>query len=161
MKLPKIQAGDAAWTDLAIDFTGNTDEGVVGQDVWSAGPTCFDFVNDYLTLALDGDAGLAIKREPHRTLPIAWDRRGGGPKLVVLLVKPGSEMERAGCQAGDIVIGVDDVKGISLTRGTLNELLFNGKPHVLLVLRQGTNMGLQFPKSFPSDSTEKKAKKVK
>jgi len=80
--------------------------GGIGQDVWSAAPAGFDFIQDRLTLHLDTAGRLPIRAQPRLTLPVFWDRSGPSPRLVVAIHRswpvlysfPGrSVQDAAGC----------------------------------------------------------------
>jgi hypothetical protein len=140
----RISGGSGFWTGARVDFLDDAYEGVIGQDVWSAGPVCFDFVTDSLTIAVGSDKELPIRRDKPRGLPIVWERLGSSQRLVVLLVKPGSAMERAGLQAGDVLLSVGSVKNSLLTRKLVNEMLLSGKPFAIGITRNGTPLTLRF-----------------
>lgn len=144
LKFPEVMAGTAAWRDIPVDFREGVEHGAIGQDVWSAGPVCFDFVRNRVTLAPEGTLGLPIRRPGRLTLPIVWDRSGAIPFLKVLAVKKDSAMERAGCQVGDVLVRVADLEGERLTRRAVMACVNAGKPHPWLVRRGGDLVTLAF-----------------
>lgn len=139
-----VEAGPYAWSHPPVDFVEDAKVGRIGLDVWLASKACFDFVTHHLTLSLDAGGNLPLRREPNRRLPLLWDRAGAAPRLVVALVKPGSRMQKAGCIAGDILIQAGDLKGQSLTRRAVQDLMASGSRHTWTVLRSRHEVQLTF-----------------
>jgi hypothetical protein len=73
-----------------------------------------------------------------------WDRSGDAPHLVVVLVKPGSAMEKAGCKIGDELIQAGDLRGQVITRRTVQDLVASGVKHTWIVRRNGQSVSLAF-----------------
>ncbi|BDU74528.1 aspartyl protease family protein [Mesoterricola silvestris] len=140
----RIGAGSSAWTNLPVEFQGTGATGGIGARVWLAAPVCFDFITNHVSFTLDAAGNLPIRRERNRNLPIVWDRKGGTQRLVVLKVKPGSAMEKAGCQIGDELIQVGDLQGANLTRRAVQDRVATGARHVWVVRRNGQDVKLQF-----------------
>lgn len=136
-RVSRLETGSSAWVDLPVDFNGEAGSGRVGVDVWFAAPVCFDFITNHLTLSVDAYGNLPIRREPSRKLPLVWDRSGAIPRLLVLLVKPGSVMESVGCMPGDELIQVGDLKGSALTRRGVQDLVASGARPAWTVRRNG------------------------
>jgi hypothetical protein len=132
-----VEAGAGAWTGITASFHEGTGGGAVGQDVWSAAPAGFDFIQDRLTLQVDKAGRLPIRAQARLTLPVFWDRSGPTPRLVVAAVKPGSAMARAGCRPGDELIRAGDLSGPALNRRTLMALMDRQETHVWTVRRDG------------------------
>jgi C-terminal processing protease CtpA/Prc len=63
---------------------------------------------------------------------------------VVLLVKSGSAMEKAGCKAGDELIQVGDLPGQALSRRSVQDLVASGVKHTWVVRRNGKEVPLTF-----------------
>jgi hypothetical protein len=133
----RVEAGAGAWTDIPVAFQEGVEVGGIGQDVWSAAPAGFDFIQDRLTLQLDKAGRLPIRAQPRLTLPVLWDRTGPSPRLVVAAVKPGSPMAKAGCQPGDVLIRAGNLSGRALSRRTLMALMARGEAHIWIVRREG------------------------
>lgn len=144
MKVTRLEAGTGAWTDLPVTFESEGSTGRIGTDVWLAAPVCFDFITDHLTFSVDRDGNLPIRREPSRRLPLMWDRSGNTPRLVVVLVKPGSAMEKAGCKVGDELIQAGDLQNQKLTRRAVQDLVASGVKHTWIVRRMGQSVSLAF-----------------
>jgi len=144
MRVKRLDAGTSAWMDVPVSFQGEGQAGGVGAEVWNAAPVCFDFITNHLTFSLDASGNLPFVRESRRSLPLAWDRSGSLPRLSVLLVKPGSAMERAGCQPGDELVQVGDMQGAKLTRRSIQDLVASGIRHDWIVRRKGQVMKLEF-----------------
>ena len=144
MMVDRLEAGTGAWTHLPVTFQSEGTTGRIGTDVWLAAPVCFDFITDNLTLSIDTKGNLPIRREASRKLPLMWDRSGDTPHLVVVLVKPASVMEKAGCKVGDELIQVGDLRGSSITRRAVQDLVATEVKHVWVVRRNGQEMKLQF-----------------
>lgn len=136
-RVPRLEAGSSAWIDLPVGFQGEAGTGRIGADVWFAAPVCFDFITNHLTLSVDAQGNLPIRREPSRKLPLVWDRSGAIPKLLVLLVKPGSVLESLGCKPGDELIQVGDLRGPALTRRGVQDLVASGVRTAWTVRRNG------------------------
>jgi hypothetical protein len=144
MKVSRLEAGTGAWTDLPVTFESEGGPGRIGTDVWFAAPVCFDFITDNLTFSVDRNGNLPIRREPSRRLPLMWDRSGTTPHLLVILVKPGSAMEKAGCMVGDELTQVGDLKGQELTRRAVQDLVASGGKHNWVIRRNGQESKLAF-----------------
>lgn len=143
--IPTVEAGAFAWRHAPVDFQEGTKLGRIGLDVWLASKVCFDFVTRHVTLTLDKAGNLPLRREPNRRLPLLWDRSGAVPRLVVALVKPGSPMEKAGCQVADILLQAGNLKDQTLTRRAVQDLVASGSRHAWTVLRSGSEIHLVFP----------------
>jgi hypothetical protein len=143
MQVERLEAGTSAWVQVPVNFEGEAG-GSIGVDVWLAAPVCFDFVTHNLTLSLDADGHLPIRRDPGGKLPIVWDRSGPSPRLMVLLVKPESAMAKAGCQAGDELLRAGTLQAETLTRRGVQELVASGAGHKWLVRRHGEEVELRF-----------------
>jgi hypothetical protein len=144
LKVARLEAGTGAWTDLPVTFESEGSTGRIGTDVWLAAPVCFDFITDNLTFSVDAEGNLPVRREPSRRLPLMWDRSGDNPHLVVILVKPGSALEKAGCMAGDELIQVGDLRGQAITRRAVQDLVASGVKHTWIVRRNGQSTSLAF-----------------
>lgn len=140
----RLEAGSSAWVDLPVGFQGVGKTGRIGVDVWMASPVCFDFITNHLTFSLDASGNLPIRRGPSRNLPLQWDRSGRKPRLLVFLVKPGSAMEKAGCQPGDELIQAGSLQGPALTRRAVQDLVASGVQHLWIVRRNGQEVKLGF-----------------
>jgi len=136
-KLKRVEAGTGAWTGIPVTFQEGVETGGIGQDVWSAAPACFDFIQDRLTLQVDGTGRLPIRSQARLTLPVLWDRSGPSPRLVVAAVKPGSPMDTAGCRPGDELVRAGKLSRRALNRRALMLLMDRGEPHVWSILREG------------------------
>ena len=139
-----LDAGSASWSQVPVTFQPEETGGRIGADVWNSAPVCFDFITNHLTFTTDRAGHLPISREPSRKLPIVWDRSGLAPRLVVLLVKSGSAMEKAGCKAGDELIQVGDLPGQALSRRSVQDLVASGVKHTWVVRRNGKEVPLTF-----------------
>jgi len=95
---------------------------------------------------------MPISRSNQRSLPIAWNRRGAVPFLKVIAVKPGSDMERAGCRVGDVLEAVGDLRGSRLNRRNIMALVGTGKAHAWVVKREGRLVRLVYPGKAEADS---------
>lgn len=140
-----VETGAFAWVRPAVDFQAEAKVGRIGLDVWLADRVCFDFTTRQVTLTPDRTGNLPLRREPHRRLPLMWDRTGAEPRLVIALVKPGSPMEKAGCRVGDLLVRVGSLRDAALTRRAVQDLVASGVPHTWTVLRAGTEVQLTFP----------------
>jgi hypothetical protein len=127
-----------------VGFQSEDKTGRIGIDVWMAAPVCFDFITNHVTFSPDAAGNLPIRREPSRNLPLQWDRSGSTPRLLVLLVKPGSAMEKAGCKPGDELIQAGALRGLTLTRRGVQDLVASGIQHVWVVRRNGLELKLGF-----------------
>jgi len=136
-ELGRVEAGAGAWTRVLASFHPGMPDGGIGQDVWSAAPAGFDFIQDRLTLHLDAAGRLPIRAQPRLTLPVFWDRSGPAPRLVVVAVKAGSPMAEAGCRPGDELVRAGTLSGRALNRRSLMALMDQAKPHAWTVLREG------------------------
>lgn len=143
IQVERLAAGTSAWVQLPVNFEGEA-AGRIGVDVWLAAPVCFDFVTHNLTFSLDADGNLPMRRDPGRKLPIIWDRSGPSPRLIVMLVKPESAMEKAGCRAGDVLLRAGTLHAEMLTRRAVQELVASGAEHKWLVRRHGEEVELRF-----------------
>lgn len=144
MVVERLNAGAASWTNLPVTFQAGDTSGIIGLDIWLAAPVCFDFITNHLTLSLDAKGGLPFRHEPSRKLPLMWDRNGNTPTLVVVMVKPGSAMEKAGCKAGDVLLQVGDLAGSRLTRRCIQDLVASGAKHAWVVRRNDQEVRLEF-----------------
>jgi predicted metalloprotease with PDZ domain len=135
LEIDRVEAGTGAWTQVQVCFQNGVEWGAIGQDVWSAAPACFDFIEHRLTLRLDEGHRLPIQQKRRLGLPVLWDRTGKTPRLMVEAVKPGSPMEMAGCQAGDELVMAGALSGRALTRRSLMVLMTQRQPHVWTVRR--------------------------
>jgi hypothetical protein len=135
MEIDRVAAGPAAWTQVQACFHDGVEWGAIGQDVWSVAPVCFDFIEHRLTLRLVEGHRLPVQPMGRYTLPVLWDRTGKSPRLVVEAVKPGSPMEKAGCQPGDELIRAGGLSGGGLNRRSLMALMAQEQPHVWTVRR--------------------------
>lgn len=144
MMVDRLDAGPGAWTHLPVTFEAEGSTGRIGTDVWLAAPVCFDFITDNLTFSIDAEGNLPIRREPSRKLPLMWERSGDIPHLVVILVKPDSALEKAGCKVGDELIQVGDLRGQAITRRAVQDLVASGVKHTWIVRRSGQNVSLAF-----------------
>jgi predicted aspartyl protease len=144
MIVDRLDAGTGAWTHLPVNFESEGSTGRIGTDVWLAAPVCFDFITDNLTFSIDAEGNLPIRREPSRKLPLMWDRSGDIPHLVIVLVKPGSALEKAGCKVGDELIQVGDFRGQAITRRAVQDLVASGAKHTWIVRRNGQSASLIF-----------------
>jgi predicted aspartyl protease len=140
----RLEAGSSAWSNLPVAFQGTGKIGGIGVGVLLAAPVCFDFITNHLSFSLDATGNLPIRRQISRSLPIIWEGQGGTRRLVVLLVKPGSAMEKAGCKMGDELIQVGELQGAALTRRSVQDLVATGARHVWVVRRKGQEVKLQF-----------------
>jgi len=140
----RLEAGSSAWVQLPVGFQSEDKTGRIGIDVWMAAPVCFDFITNHVTFSPDAAGNLPIRREPSRNLPLQWDRSGSTPRLLVLLVKPGSAMEKAGCKPGDELIQAGALRGLTLTRRGVQDLVASGIQHVWVVRRNGLELKLGF-----------------
>lgn len=136
-EVERIEAGSGAWTGVHASFHDHLSFGGIGQDVWSAAPVCFDFIQDRLTLHLDSGGRLPLRPGSGRTLPVLWDRTGPVPKLVVVWVRPGSPMDLAGCRIGDELVRAGQLSGAKLSRRNLMALMAQGREHEWTVRRDG------------------------
>lgn len=144
-RMPQLACGDVAWVDVPVTFEPGKGAGTVGQDVWSQGPVCFSLVGSpRIALFLDDQGHLPFNRIPSRRLPVVWEGQGGERRLVVALVKPGSAMEKAGCKVGDQVVMAGDLKGATLTRRGIQDLVATGQAHGWTVQREGREITLRF-----------------
>lgn len=144
MMVDRLVAGTGAWRHVPVNFQDEGSTGRIGTDVWLAAPVCFDFITDHLTFSADTEGNLPFLREPSQKLPLLWDRSGVTPRLVVALVKPGSPMEKAGCQVGDVLVQAGDLKGPMLTRRAVQDLVATKSRHSWTVLRSGKEVQLAF-----------------
>ena len=136
-ELGRVEAGAGAWTRVRTYFQQGMADGGIGQDVWSAAPAGFDFIQDRLTLHLDAAGRLPIRAQARLTLPVFWDRSGPSPRLIVMAVKAGSPMAEAGCRPGDELVRAGTLSGRALNRRSLMALMDQAKPHAWIVLREG------------------------
>lgn len=136
-KVARIQAGPCTWTDVPVFFQDGTRVGNLGLDALRTEPLCFDFIQDGLILGRDSEGRLPAIQPSRPSLPVAWDRTGREPRLVVVWVKPGSPMETAGCKPGDEIVQAGDLSGPALTRRALMALMDQGRYHVWTVRRNG------------------------
>lgn len=144
MMVDRLVAGTGAWRHVPVNFQAEGSTGRIGTDVWLAAPVCFDFITDHLTFSVDAEGNLPIRREPSGKLPLMWDRSGDIPHLVVVLVKPGSAMEKAGCKVGDVLIQAGNLQGPMLTRRAVQDLVALGVKHTWVVGRNGQDANLTF-----------------
>ena len=136
-ELGRVEAGAGAWTRVRTYFQQGMADGGIGQDVWSAAPAGFDFIQDRLTLHLDAAGRLPIRAQARLTLPVFWDRSGPSPRLIVMAVKAGTPMAEAGCRPGDELVRAGTLSGRALNRRSLMALMDQAKPHAWIVLREG------------------------
>lgn len=144
MMVDRLEAGTGVWAHLPVTFQSEGTTGRIGTDVWLAAPVCFDFITDNLTFTVDAKGNLPIRREASQKLPLMWDRSTDTPRLIVVMVKPGSILEKAGCMVGDELIQVGDLRGSSITRRAVQDLVATEAKHVWVVLRNGQEVKLQF-----------------
>lgn len=144
VRVNRLEAGSSAWVNLPVGFQSAGKTGYLGVDVWMAAPVCFDFITNHVTFSLDAAGNLPIRREASRNLPLQWDRSGRSPRLLVFLVKPGSAMEEAGCLPGDEVIQAGALRGPTLTRRNVQDLVASGAQHIWIVRRNGQELELAF-----------------
>jgi C-terminal processing protease CtpA/Prc len=111
--------------------------GRISMDLLFAAPICFDFITFQVSFSTDTEGNLFSRQEQKRSLPLMWNRNGGTPQLVVILVKPGSEMDKAGCKVGDELVQVDNLQGQTLTRRAIQDLVASRKKHIWIVHRNG------------------------
>ena len=140
----RLEAGSSAWVNLPVGFQSAKKTGLIGINVWMAAPVCFDFITNHVTFSLDASGHLPLRREASRNLPLQWDRSGRSPRLLVFLVKPGSAMEKAGCLPGDEVIQAGTLRGPTLTRRNVQDLVASGAQHIWIVRRNGQELELAF-----------------
>jgi len=140
----RLEAGSSAWINFPVGFQAIGKFGSIGVDLLLAAPVCFDFITNNLSFSKDATGNLPVHREISRRLPITWDRKANTQRLVVLLVKPGSAMEKAGCKVGDELIQAGDLHGSALTRRSVQDLVATGAKHFWTVRRNGQDVKLQF-----------------
>lgn len=143
LEATEVVAGTSAWKNIDVSFLDPG--GMIGLEVWSAGPACFDFVMDRVTLTAHEGTGLAIERKPRLDLPLSWDRTGRAPRLSIAFVLAGSGLERSGLLPKDEIVQVGTLTGRHLTRSAIQDLFAKGHPQRWLVLRQGRQVELMFP----------------
>jgi hypothetical protein len=148
--LPRLACGDLAWMNVPIDFQPSKAAGVIGEEVWSCGPVWFDLVgNPRVKLSLDEKGNLPFDRTPSHRLPVVWQGRGAARRMVIALVKPGSALEKAGCKVGDRIFQAGGLKGETLTRRGIQDLVASGKAHTWMVHRDGKDLRLSFAAATP------------
>lgn len=150
--LDQAYLGSLCWRDLAIDCDAEPGRPMLGMDLWSTGPVGFDFIRKCLWFPGDSPGDMPISRSNQRSIPIAWNRRGAVPFLKVIAVKPGSDMERAGCRVGDVLEAVGDLRGSRLNRRNIMALVGAGKAHAWVVKREGRLVRLVYPGKAEADS---------
>ncbi len=141
--IPKVEAGSGAWWEIPVHFQEIGNTGYIGLEIWSAAPTCFDFIEDTVTFEPGPDNKLQFERDTGWRLPLYWDRSGAGPRLRVLLVKQGSVLEEA--REGDEILRVGPLKGKALTRRTIQEWTVQSKGETWTVRRKGKVVDIHVP----------------
>jgi len=150
-RMPRLACGDLAWLDVPVNFEPNKQTGMIGEDVWSCGPVWFDLVGSpRIRIRLDEKGRLPFNRTPSRRLPVVWEGSGGARQMIITLVKPGSALEKAGCKVGDQVLQAGELKGETLTRRGVQDLVASGKAHTWTVLRNGKDLQILFTPIDPS-----------
>ena len=139
----RVEAGDTAWRAVEVAFYGGT--GIIGMNVFSAGPTGFDFVKDQLTLPTHPETGLAIQRKPVARQPFVWDRSGKTSRLVLEHLDPESAMAKAGFQVDDEIVQVAGLESGTLTRKAIQELVDQDRPERWLIRRKDALVCLVYP----------------
>ena len=143
--MSRLSCGDFAWLDVPVDFEANKPAGVIGEAVWSCGSVWFDLVGaPRIRLSLDAQGKLPFDPSPSRRLPIKWEGSGGARRMIVLLVKPGSALEKAGLKAGDQVLQAGALQGETLTRRAVQDLVASGAVHAWRVRRDGKDLQMTF-----------------
>jgi len=137
--------GSLCWRDLEVDCDAAPGRALLGMDLWSNGPVGFDFIRRCLWFPGETPGDMPLLRSGRRSLPIAWNRRGPVPFLRIIAVKPGSDMERAGCRVGDVLEAVGDLRGPALNRRNIMALVGTGKAHAWVVKREGRLVRLAYP----------------
>jgi hypothetical protein len=145
IRLPRLASGKAAWLDVPVAFDSGVSAGAIGEDVWSCGPVWFDMLGSpRVRLTLDEKGNLPFNRTPPFRLPLIWEGTGAARRMIVFRVRPGSAMELAGCKVGDQVLQAGDLKGGTLTRRAIQELVASGKAHTWIVRRDGKDIQISF-----------------
>lgn len=155
LRLPRLSSGDLAWLDVPVSFEPKRPAGAIGTEVWSCGPVWFDLLGSPRIMITPDDKGhLPFQRTPTSRLPLAWEASGATRRMIVFRLRPDSDMAKAGCQVGDHVIQVGDLKGERLTRRAVQDLVASGKPHTWTVRREGKEIQI----AFHQDSAKKTLK---
>lgn len=118
-----------------VDYTEDGDVGLLGADVWRELCPIVDLAWGRLFIKSNGKHVVELQR--HTRLPIIWEDVGGERKLVIVIVKTNSILEKVGCMPGDIVVGVNDVHEDLLRRDLLIDMLANKSARMLRVIRKG------------------------
>lgn len=144
-RVQHLACGEHAWLDVPVGFESGEDVSGIGQDVWSCGPVWFDLVGTpQIRLGLDEKGNLPFDCSPSRLLPVVWEGSGAARRMIVAVVKPGSALEKAGFKVGDQVIRAGVLKGATLTRRGVQDLVASGKVHTWTVRRDGQEIQLIF-----------------